>query len=85
MGYYDIATMSADLDLTSRIAACAAQEGIADPRQWATDNALTLAASPGWADAWASAIAGGNESPGRDDAVITDAMILSAVQAHNTP
>jgi hypothetical protein len=81
MAYFDIAQMSADLDLTSRVAACAAQENIPDPRGWAADNMLTIAASPGWGDAWASAIAGGNESPGRDAAVITDAQILSAVQA----
>ena len=81
MSYWDIAQMSADPDLTSRVAAAAAQEGAADPRNWAADNMLTLAASPGWGEAWASAVAGGNEQPGRDPAVITDGMILSAVQA----
>jgi hypothetical protein len=80
--YWDIAQMSADTDLTSRVAAAAAQEGIPDPRQWASDTMLTLAAEPGWGEAWASAAAGGNEQPGRDPAVITDGMILSAVQAH---
>jgi hypothetical protein len=84
MSYWDISQMSNDLDLTSRAAACAAQEGIDDPRNWAADHMLTLAAEPGWADAWASAIAGGNESPGRDGAVITDSMVLSAVQAENS-
>jgi hypothetical protein len=81
MSYYDVATMSADPDLTSRVAACAAQEGRPDPREWAADNMLTLAASPGWGEAWASALAAGNDSPGRDAAVISDGMILSAVQA----
>jgi len=81
MSYYDIAIMSADTDLNSRVAACASQEGKPDPRQWAWDNMLTLAASPGWGEAWASAVAAGNETPGRDGAVITDGMILSAVQA----
>jgi hypothetical protein len=83
MSYYDVASMSADLDLTSRVAACAAQESIPDPREWAADNMLTVAASPGWGDSWASAVASGNEAPGRDAAVITDASILSAVQAIN--
>jgi hypothetical protein len=82
MAYWDIAQMSADLDLTSRVAACAAQEDRPDPRNWASDNMLTLAAEPGWGEAWASAIASGNEFPGRDAGVITDPMILSAVQAH---
>jgi hypothetical protein len=81
MSYWDIASMSADTDLTARVSASAAQEGIPDPRQWAADNMLTLAASPGWGDAWASAVAAGTEWPGRDPAVITDGMILSAVQA----
>jgi hypothetical protein len=81
MAYWDIAQMSADIDLTSRVAASAAQEGIPDPRNWAGDNMLLVAASPGWSDAWASAVASGNEFPGRDPAVITDGQILSAVQA----
>jgi hypothetical protein len=80
VSYYDIAQMSADLDLTSRVAACAAQEGKPDPRQWAADRMLVIAASPGWSDSWAYAVANGNEFPGRDAAVITDANILSAVQ-----
>jgi hypothetical protein len=81
MAYWDIATMSADTDLTARVSASAAQEGKPDPRNWAADNMLVLAASPGWSEAWASALAGGNEAPGRDPAVITDGMILAAVQA----
>jgi hypothetical protein len=81
MAYYDVATMSADVDLASRVAACAAEEGRADPRNWAAESMLILAASPGWGEAWASAVAGGNEAPGRDGAVITDGMILAAVQA----
>jgi hypothetical protein len=42
---------------------------------------LDLAASPGWDQAWSSALAAGNETPGRDPGVITDGMILSGVQA----
>jgi hypothetical protein len=85
MAYWDIAQMSADPDLTSRCAASAAQEGAPDPRNWAADHMLVLAAQPGWSEAWASALAGGNESPGRDPAVITDGMILAAVQAELGP
>ena len=81
MSYWDIAQMSTDTDLNSRITASASQEGRPDPQQWAWDNMWTLTASPGWGEAWASAVAGGNEHPGRDAAVITDGMILSAVQA----
>jgi hypothetical protein len=39
-----------------------------------------LAATPGWAEAWESAVAGGIVSPGSDPGVITDGMILAAVQ-----
>lgn len=80
MSYWDISEMSADGDLTARVAACAAQEGKADPRNWADQHMLLLAASPGWSEAWASAVASGNERPGKDAAVITDPMILAAVQ-----
>ena len=76
MSYWDISLMAADPDLTSRCAAAAAQEGAPDPRNWAANHMLELAASPGWSEAWASAIAG--ENP--DGAVITDGQILSAVQ-----
>jgi hypothetical protein len=81
MGYWDISQMASDPELTSRVAACAAQEGRPEPRQWAADHMLVLASSPGWDAAWASAVASGNETPGRDPAVITDEQILSAVQA----
>lgn len=53
--------------------------------QWALVNARIWAAAPGWDDAWASAEAtyanNPNYDPGLDEAVITDAMILSQVQA----
>jgi len=77
-----MALMSRDPDLVARVQACAAQEVPGeDPYQWVAVNMLELCASPGWDAAWASALAAGNPSPGRDPAVISDAMILSAVQA----
>lgn len=84
MAYWDIASMSKDTDLIAREEAAAAQElpaGSDSPYTWVADHALLLAASPGWSEAWASAVASGNELPGRDAAVITDGMILSATQA----
>jgi hypothetical protein len=42
---------------------------------------LDVCASPGWDEAWSSALASGGDNPGRDPAVITDGMILSEVQA----
>lgn len=81
MSYWDISEMSRNTSLTNREQAAAAQEMPGDPYEWVKSNALRLAAQPGWADAWAYAVAGGNPDPGRDPAVITDGMILSAVQA----
>lgn len=80
--YWDVSLVSADVDLQTRVAACAAVEGITDdPPQWSYDHRWQMAAQPGWADAYASALAGGVPDPGRDPAVITDPQILSAVQA----
>jgi len=69
--------MAQDLDLQSRIYACTAQEtGTQGPVDF-----LVICGSPGWADAWASALASSNPAPGRDPGVITDGQTLSAVQA----
>jgi len=84
MGYSDQALLSADQDFWQRIAACAAVEidlaGV-QPVQWAADHVWLIAAAPGFADAYASAIAGDVDRPGNDPAVISDAQILAAVQA----
>jgi hypothetical protein len=81
MGYWEVAKMAQDADLGARVQAAAAEELPDNPYQWQSENMLDLCASPGWDEAWSSALAGGNENPGRDPAVITDGMILSAVQA----
>jgi len=80
----DIATNSSML---SRISQCAAQQGEAEPDNWAFENRRKWAAAPGWDDAWASALASHPPNPdqpaydpGKDEAVITDGMILSQVQ-----
>lgn len=81
MSYNDIVSMRSNSDLVLRITACAAQEQPGDPDQWTQDHIWDVVASPGWADAWASALAAANERPGYDMGVITDGNILSAVQA----
>jgi hypothetical protein len=73
--------IAADRWMRVRTAACAAVEHIPDPDTCAYRNSLLLAAQPGWAAAWESADAAGNPDPGSDPAVITDGMILAAVQA----
>lgn len=81
MSYWDIAEMSRDADLVARITACVAQE-IENSEGMVTQYfLLDICASPGWSEAWASAVAAELPNPGRDPGVITDGMILSAVQA----
>ena len=82
MAYSDQALLSVDDDFLNRIAACAAVEVPDDlPQPWASAHIWRIAASPGFADAYASALAGGVPRPGNDPAVISDAQILAAVQA----
>lgn len=88
MSYLDIAHMTTSASLQGRLAAAAAQEQESGavlspdmPEVWASVNRWKLCAAPGWDAAWASAEAGGDEDPGANEGAITDAMILSQVQA----
>lgn len=81
MAYSDIALLANDFDFTQRVTAAVATEGNDNPTQWIQQHYWEVAASPGFGDAYASAIAGGVERPGNDPSVISDPMILSAVQA----
>jgi hypothetical protein len=82
VSYNTIAKIAQDGALRHRIMACIAQEDpAAHVSMWADAHMWRLAASPGWAAAWASAEAGGIPDPGRDEGVITDGMILAAAQA----
>lgn len=86
MSYIVQSKIASDMYMQQRVAQCAAQEGIVadaglDPDFWAASWKRTWAASPGWDAAWASADAAGNLNPGMDEAVITDAQILSQVQS----
>ena len=83
MPYSAQAQLSSDADFIARVAACAAVEipKTHQPMQWARDHIWWIAAAPGFADAYEYAINSDNPNPGKDPAVITDAMILGAVQA----
>lgn len=85
MAYSDIVQMATNYSLQSRVAAAAAQEGEQDPMTWAQSNAWDFAAQPGWSDAWAYAkdtqTVNQNPDTGARNDVISDGMILSAVQA----
>jgi hypothetical protein len=85
VSYLTVSRIAADPFMRLRCSACAAVERITDPENWAFKNSLLLAAQPGWSEAWESAEAAGNEEPGADAAVITDGMILAAVQAVRSP
>lgn len=85
MSYLTQSKIAGDMYMQQRVAQCAATEGIVseaglDPDFWARSWSRTWSAAPGWDAAWESAAASGNEDPGRDEAVITDQMILSQVQ-----
>lgn len=86
MAYSDVAALAGDYDFQLRVSAAIAIETASDPDApnapaWAADHAWQMAAQPGFGDAYASAVAGGVERPGRDQSVISDAQILSAIQA----
>lgn len=88
MAYLDQAALSVDIDFTNRLAACAANEVDlqgTQPTSWATSNQWQIAAAPGFADAYASAVASDVPRPGADPSVISDAQILAAVQAMIAP
>ena len=73
--------MAINPDMIARVEACVAQELPDDVKHWVQQNMLRVCASPGWGEAWASALANLNiTEPGKDPGVITDGMILSAVQ-----
>ena len=82
MSYRTLACLATDPDLHARLAACAAAEGMTDPHPlaWASNHQWQLAASPGWDAAYSYALATGVPHPGADEGVITDGMILAAVQ-----
>jgi hypothetical protein len=90
MAYSDIAALTRDADFQARIMACYAVETlnrddlVPTPEAWTFANLWELAAQPGFGDAYAYAIANHPDDPtyrpGNDPAVITDGMILGAVQ-----
>ena len=82
MSYSSQAALSNDTDFIQRVGACAAVEApkTHQPLQWAYDHIWWIAAAPGFADAYESAIINEVPRPGLDPGVISDAQILSAVQ-----
>lgn len=81
--YLSIALLAQDSWMIQRVSACAAKEGITNPDGWAGIYRWDWASQPGWGEAYEYAQNTGNADPGKDPAVITDGMILSAVQSIN--
>lgn len=94
MSYWDQAVIANDSDINQRVTACAVSEGVPDAIEWAQSHRWQLATQPGWDTKWATYMQnqegngeggggglGAPASPGAHPGVITDADILSAVQA----
>ena len=87
MSYQTISTCNRDHAFVDRVMACTAQEQLArdepvDPTVHAAELTWAVASASDVEAAYASALAAGNPNPGGDEAVITDGMILSNVQAN---
>ena len=79
MSYMTIAQCVEDADFQKRVNACTYQEG-SNPYTWPS-LMWDVAGKSDIEQAYAYALETGNPSPGGDETVITDAMILSAVQS----
>jgi len=76
-----MAAIVASNSFRSRLIACAAEQEKDEPYPgWVDERIWRIAASPGWAEKWDSAIAGNIADPGRDTGVISDADIRAAIQ-----
>ncbi|HPJ19221.1 MAG TPA: hypothetical protein PLQ14_06925 [Actinomycetota bacterium] len=87
MSYQSIAQAAQNLNLKLRIAACVATQPDVPDNWWPIPAADRLqwacAGEPGWGEAWESAVLNPDITDvGNNPGVITDAMILSAVQAN---
>ena len=91
MSYLTQDDIASNSSMNKRVAQASAQEGKGtDPDAWTFTNRRYWASAPGWDEAWESAQVShpddGNPDtpaydPGADEAVITDGMILSQIQA----
>ena len=87
MSYNSIAQAAQDSALRLRVAACIAQEssGPDQPEALAALHMWRIVADGTIADSYAYAVATDVPNPGRDEAVVTDAAILAAVDAIVNP
>jgi hypothetical protein len=86
MSYSTINQCVSDGAFQGRLTAACAQEDVPpDPITGMWNIRWEVAAKPDIEAAYASAIAADNPNPGGDETVITDQMILSAVQSLAAP
>jgi hypothetical protein len=85
MSYNTIHQNATDVPFNNRLTAAAAQEGADVPEAAANQMRWQVAAKSDIESAFASAVAAGNPNPGGDESVITDGMILAAVQSLTPP
>lgn len=87
MTYNAIASAAQDPDLRTRVAACFAQQttGPDQPEALAAVHIWRICADSAIHDAYAYAVATDVEQPGKSESVVTDAMILAAVDAIVNP
>ena len=87
MSYNHIADAAQDSDLRRRVAACFAQQttGTEQPEALASMHMWRIVANSTIADAYSYAVAANVPNPGKDEAVVTDANILAAVEAIVAP
>jgi len=86
MSYSTIYTCANDASFLGRLTAACAQEDVPpDPYTAAQAMRWDVASKADIEAAYASALAAGNDDPGGDESVITDGMILSAVQSLAPP
>ena len=83
MSYATIARCAVDTDLMPRVTAALAQENVVGSAPSVIGNYMWEVASASDIEAaYASALVAENPSPGGDETVITDGMILAFVQAN---
>lgn len=80
MSYLSIAACVVDAAFNDRVRACVGQEGF-NPYNMPPEFMWTISGKQDIEAAYKFALDSGNPEPGGDEAVITDAMILSAVQS----
>lgn len=85
MSYATIYQCASDAAFLSRVTAACAQEGYPEPTTNAVDVRWPVASKSDIEAAYASALVAGNPDPGGDETVITDGMILSAIQTLPPP